>query len=65
MVLMPESTICTFGRLAAKRMAQDGTDISGANDLNISATVSGTAASVPPLTGSMTNTGTPCFSATS
>ena len=28
-------------------------------------TSSGTFASVPPFTGSMTNTGTPCFSATS
>ena len=65
MLLMPLKTIFTFGWLAAKRIAQDGMDISGWYALKLSATCSGTFARVPPLTGSITMTGFPCFVATS
>ena len=47
----------TFGSVAAKRTAHDGTDMAGSALRKSVSTDSGTFASVPPLTGSMTTTG--------
>ena len=63
--LMPESTSITLGSDAAKRIAQLGTDMDGSRAANNFSASSGTFASVPPLTGSMTMTGFPCFTQTS
>ena len=64
-LLMPESTVITPSRLAAKRTAHDATEASGAAFSKTSRTFSGGVASIPPLTGSIMITGTPCFLATS
>ena len=64
-LLMPESTIFTSGRLAAKRMAQLAGEALGSWALKSSSASAGTRASVPPLTGSITITHLPCFTATS
>ena len=62
---MPESTTMTFSCVAAKRIAHEGTDMSGSAALKSSVTASGTFASVPPFTGSMTTTGLPWRAAVS
>ena len=64
MLLIPLSTIITFSWLAAKRMAQEGTDMDGSRWRNMASSRSGTFARVPPFTGSMTMTGLPWLVAT-
>ena len=62
---MPDSTVMTPGRLAAKRMAQLATLELGSAAFSTLATCSGGLASMPPLTGSMMMTGLWCLRATS
>ena len=62
---MPERTISTPGRDAAKRMAQLGMDMDGSWERKRRAASSGIRASVPPFTGSMTMMGLLCLRATS
>ena len=62
---MPLSTMNTSGQLAAKRIAQDAFEAAGECSWNMVSTRSGSFASVPPLTGSMTTTFLPCFTAVS
>ena len=64
-LLIPESTIITLSRDAANRTAQEGIDIPGAYSKKSSSAFFGIWARVPPFTGSITITGTPCFLAVS
>ena len=57
--LMPESTVRTPGKLAAKRSAQLAHDAPGSAARSTSATLAGGLASRPPFTGSITTTGLP------
>ena len=63
--LMPERTIMTFSWLAAKRIAQEGMERSGAASFSMASASAGRRARVPPFTGSITTTAFPCFSAVS
>ncbi len=62
---MPLSTIITFGSDATKRIAHCAGEAVASAERKISATAGGSAASVPPFTGSITTTGTSCATATS
>ena len=62
---MPESTTSTHGSDAAKRSAHDATDAAGAAAESSARAASGSTASAPPRTGSMTITRQPCRSAVS
>ena len=64
-LLMPDSTVMTPSRLAAKRMAQEALEACGFALRKIFTTGSGGVASIPPLTGSMMMTGFSCLLATS
>jgi hypothetical protein len=62
---IPDSTVMTPSSDAAKRIAHEASDMSGAAPRRISDTFCGGAASIPPLTGSMMTTGLLCLRATS
>ena len=62
---MPDSTVISPSRLAAKRTAHDAHDDSGSAAFRIASTVDGGFANIPPLTGSMMITGLLCLRATS
>ena len=65
MLLIPERTVITPSRSAANLRAQDAGEDPGSAFSKISLTLSGGLASIPPLTGSMTMTGTLWLLATS
>ena len=65
MRVMPLSTVCTPGRLPAKRNAHEATLISGSAFLKTSCTWGGIMAKDPPRTGSMMMTGLLYLRATS
>lgn len=56
---MPDSTVSTPGSDAANRSAHEGSDSSWFTARSTSAASSGRCTSEPPLTGSITTTGSP------
>src|SRR5574344_865485 len=62
---MPLSTVSTPSTDAAKRIAHVAGENEGSTSEYILLTSSGTSASNPPFTGSITTIGTPCLLATS
>ena len=65
MLDIPDSTVMTPSREAAKRMAQEAGEASGSASRMRALTSLGGSASLPPFTGSMTTIGLLCLRATS